>query len=465
MDTRFMTALLAVLCSGMATAAEVNSSAADREALSLTIYESDLAVVSERRKLRLQGSKDHLVLQDVAARLQPETVQISGAGLRLSETRFAYDLLTPESILERYVGQEIKLVRSHPTTGADQVERAQLLSTAGGVPVFRVNGAIETGGSNSPWRVRFDRLPDGLRERPTLIAELEAARSGEQVVSVGYITGGLSWKTDYVAMLDESGGKLELTGLASLTNGSGADFKDARIRLVSGSVNRVSQAPMPKVMRAMAMDSMEGMGGDNVPTQSFEYYAYDLPRRVSLADRESRQIPLLASTSLKARREYRLDASQGIGWRYQPNGQQDANAAVYLNLSNETGRPLPAGVVRIYGTGEGSLQLLGEDSLRHVPVGEPIELLAGHAFDVTAKRVQLKQEQAGRQQHAANWRVSVRNAKPQAVEVRVIEPMPGDWTMESSSHSHERLDAHRAVWTLKVPANSETKLEYRVSWR
>lgn len=465
MDTRLVISLAAAFSMGAAAAAEVSSNAADRESLSLTIYEADLAVVSERRKLRLQGKQDQLVLQDVTARLQPETVQISGAGLRLAETRFAYDLLTPDSLLKRHVGQEIKLVRSHPTTGADQVEKAQLLSTAGGVPVFRVNGAIETGGPNSPWRVRFDALPDGLRERPTLIAELEAARGGEQSVSLGYITGGLSWKTDYVAMLDEAGSRLELTGLASLSNNSGADFKDARIRLISGSVNRVSQPPTPKLMRSMMMDTAEGMGGDHVPTPSFEYYAYDLPRRVSLADRESRQIPLLASTSLKTRREYRLDASQGIGWRYQPNGQQEANAAVYLNLSNETGRPLPAGVVRIYGTGEESMQLLGEDSLQHIPVGAPIELLAGHAFDLTAKRMQMKQEQVGRDRHAANWQVSVRNGKSKAAEVRIIEPMPGDWTMESSSHQYERLDANRSAWTLKVPANGEVKLEYRVSWK
>jgi hypothetical protein len=415
--------------------------------------------------VRLQGSKDSLVLQDVTARLQPETVQISGNGIRLAETRFAYDLLTPENLLERFVGRDIRLVRTHPTTGADQVERGQLLSMAGGVPVFRVGGAIETGGSNSPWRIRFDELPAGLRDRPTLIAELEAARAGAQKVDLAYITGGLSWKADYVAVYDETAGRLNLTGLASLSNASGADFSDARVRLVSGSLNRVSQPQSPKLMRAMAMTAAEDMAMDVVPVQSFEYYAYDLPRRVTLADRETRQLPFLASTPLKVSREYRLDASRGMGWRHSQDGQQNANAAVYLNLNNETGRPLPSGVVRIYGTGDEALQLLGEDSMAHVPAGEKIELLAGQAFDVTAKRLQLKQDQLGRDQRAASWQVSVRNGKSRAVEVRVIEPMPGDWKIEQSSHNHERIDAHRAAWTLKVPAKSEVKLEYRVSWK
>jgi hypothetical protein len=465
MDARLYAGLLAAALSPAALAAEITSSAADRDALALTVYESDLAVVSERRSVRLRGASDSLVLQDVAARLQPETVQIGGDGIRLAETRFAYDLLTPENLLERFVGREVKLVRTHPQTGADQVERGQLLSIAGGVPVFRVNGAVETGGANSPWRVRFDDLPTGLRERPTLIAGLEAARAGEQKLDLAYLTGGLSWKADYVAVFDDSAGRLELTGLASLSNASGADFGNARVRLISGQLNRASQPPSPKLMRTMAMAAPESMAADVVPVQSFEYYAYDLPRRVTLSDRETRQLPFLAATPLKVSREYRLDSSQGIGWQHLPAGEQRANAAVYLNTKNETGRPLPRGVVRIYGTGDEALQLLGEDTLPHVPAGEKIGLLAGQAFDITAKRVQLRQDQLARDQYAATWQVSVRNAKSGAVEVRVIEPMPGDWKIEKASHEHERLDANRAAWTLKVPANGETKLEYRVSWR
>ncbi len=464
MDTRLPASLLTALLAASVGAAEVTSTATDREALSLTIYESDLAVVSERRNIRLQGSKDSLVLQDVAARLQPETVQISGSGIRLAETRFAYDLLTPENLLERFVGREVQLVRRHPTTGADQVESGHLLSVAGGVPVFRVNNNIETGGVNSPWRLRFAELPAGLREKPTLIGELEAARSGSQVINLAYITGGLSWKADYVAVFDESVGKIDLTGLASLSNASGVDYANARIRLISGSIHRVSQPPAPKVMRSMAM-AADAVSEGMAPVQSFEYYAYDLPKPVQLADRESRQLPLLETTSIKVDREYRLDSSRGMGWRYQSNGQQDANASVYFKFKNETGRPLPAGVVRIYGNGDESLQLLGEDSLAHVPTGNKIELLAGQSFDVTAERLQLQQDQPGQNQYAANWRVTVRNAKTRAVEVRVIEPMPGAWKLENSSHPHERVDANRAAWTLKVPAKSETKLEYRVSWR
>jgi hypothetical protein len=336
---------------------------------------------------------------------------------------------------------------------------------AGGVPVFRVGGAIETGGTNSPWRIRFDDLPAGLRERPTLIAELEAASAGQQKIDLAYITGGLSWKADYVAVFDEDAGRLQLTGLASLSNASGADFGNARVRLIAGSLNRASAPPMPKMMRAMAMPAAEAMDASVAPVQSFEYYAYDLPRRVTLMDRETRQLPLLAATPLKVSREYRLDSSQGIGWRHMQDGEQRANAAVYLNAKNETGRPLPRGVVRIYGAGDEALQLLGEDMLPHLPAGEKIELLAGQAFDLTARRVQLKHDQLGRDQFAARWQVVVKNAKGRAVEVRVIEPMPGDWKIEDASHPHERLDANRAAWTLKVPANGETKLEYRVSWR
>lgn len=455
-----------VLVPAAAIAAEIESTAAERSALTLTVYESDLAVVSERRSIRLPGGVNTLALGDVAAQLMPQTVSLSGNGVKLRESRLAYDLLTPENLLERMVGEQVTLVRVHPATGEERTQKAKLLSAAGGVPVFRVNDRIETGGPNSPWRVTFDSLPPNLRERPTLLAEIES-NGGSQPLDLAYLTTGLAWTADYVARLDDANSRLHLTAWASLTNNSGTDYRDARLRLISGSPNRVSARPDYKVMRNMAMAETSAAADGVAQSESFEYYAYDFGRRVNLEDRETKQMPLIESSSLKVRREYLLDSSRGIGWHYEPDGRQRAQAVIMLHLKNELGIALPRGTVRIYSDDghAGMSQLLGEDSLRHTAKGEDIELNVGQAFDVSAKRTQTEQQTKSADRYVATWKVEVSNAKARDVEVRVIEPMPGDWKIEKSSHTHEKLDANRAAWTLKVPAGGKTTLEYRVSWK
>ena len=456
-----------LLSSAVAFAAEIESTAKDRSALTLTVYESDLAVVAERRAIRLPGGTSTLAIGDVAAQLMPQTVSLSGNGVKLRESRLAYDLLTPENLLERMVGEQVTLVRVHPSTGEERSEKATLLSAAGGVPVVRVNGRIETGGPNVPWRVTFDSLPPNLREKPTLLAEVESG-GGSQPLDLAYLTSGLSWTADYVANLDDAGGRLDMTAWASLTNNSGTDFRDARLRLISGTPNRVSTQPNYKAMRNMAMAESAAVAADGVAqSESFDYYAYDFGRRVNLEDRETKQMPLIETASLKVRREYLLDSSRGIGWHYEPDGQHRAQAVIMLHLKNELGIALPRGTVRIYSDDgvAGTRQLLGEDTLKHTAKGQDIELNVGQAFDVSAKRTQTEQQHKSADRYVATWRVEVTNAKSRDVEVRVIEPMPGDWKIEKSSHPHVKLDANRAAWTLKVPAGGKTTLEYRVSWK
>ena len=467
LQKRLVAACIAAVAGG-AHAAEINSGAADRNAVALTVYETDGAVVSERRSVSLPAGASQLALADVAEQLQPQTVRLEGTGLRVIESRLAYDLLTPDSLLQRLVGKDVDLLRTHPTTGEDIVAKGRLLSVAGGVPVVRVNGRVEYGG---PWRVAVADLPDGLRERPTLIAQVDSKSAGVQPLHLVYLTGGLSWSADYVGEYNDAASTLELTGLASVVNNSGASYDDARLRIVSGQVNRVAPQPVPMPMLKRGMVAAEAMASDGAAqVEAFEYYGYDFERPITLKDHETKQLPLLPASVIKVKREYRLDSSQGIGWRYLPGGEQRASAAVVLMFKNELGRPLPRGSVRVYGeeggaAGEGIVQLLGEDQLPHTPQNEEVTLNLGQAFDVTAKRTQLRQQNLAENRYQATWQLRVRNAKKRDAAVRVIEPMPGEWKIEKASHEHKRLDANRAEWTLNVPAGGETVLEYTVAWR
>ena len=81
---------------------------------------------------------------------------------------------TRQRLLEAAVGKKVRVVRTNPQTGAETVLDAELLAISGG-PVLKIGDRIETA---EPGRIVFDQLPAGVRERPTLLAEVDAARAG-----------------------------------------------------------------------------------------------------------------------------------------------------------------------------------------------------------------------------------------------------------------------------------------------
>ena len=182
--------------------AEQRSTLQDQQSVAVTIYNDDLALVKDTRRLMLVPGLQRIALRDVSARIRPETAQLRSlthpGSFDLLEQNFDFDLLTPAKLLEKYVGREVRVLRTHPTTGAETSEAAQVLAAGNGV-VLRMGDRIETG---VPGRIVFDSVPPNLRDRPTLVTELQTRRAGAQEVELSYLTGGLSWRADYVAELD-----------------------------------------------------------------------------------------------------------------------------------------------------------------------------------------------------------------------------------------------------------------------
>ena len=133
---------------------------------------------------------------------------------------------------------------------------------------------------------------------------------------------------------------------------------------------------------------------------------------------------------------------------------------------NNLGFPLPKGVVRVYKQDtEGSLQFVGEDSIDHTPKDEKIRIKMGNAFDVVGGRKQTDWKKLATDTYEAAFEISVRNHKKEDVVVKVVEPIPGDWTMLSSSHEYKKTDARMAEFTLTVPKDKEVKMTYSVKMR
>ena len=442
---------------------EILSTRADQTRVAVTIYNSDLALVKDARTLALPAGDSKLAWREVSAHMRPETALLSGDA-RVIEQNFDFDLLTPATLLDKYLGREVEVIRVHPTTGAETRERATVLATGNGV-VLKFADRIETG---APGRLAFADVPATLRDRPTLVLSLSSPRGGDRALELSYLTSGLSWRADYVAELAADEASLDLSGWVTLTNQSGAAYPNAKLQLVAGDVNRVAEPAQPaREFMAMAKVADTAMAEESL----LDYHLYSLPRPTDIQDNQTKQVALLAASRVVAKKDYVLDgAGHYFAGRYL--GAQKQTIGVWLEFANKgdgLGVPLPRGVVRVYKQDRaGRAQFVGEDRIDHTPRNETVRLKLGEAFDLTAERTQTdyrKLAGGAEGQIETATRIVLKNARDEAATVTVREPIPGDWTIVDASHRHDKVAAHLAEWKLAVPASGEAVLTYRVRLR
>lgn len=444
-------------------AAERTVTLEDQTGIALTIYNENLALVRDRRRVVLDSGPSRLAFLGLSQQIRPETALLGAeGGLTVVEQTFRPGLLGPERLLETYVGETVRLVRTHPETGEERVEEAVLLSAAG--PVLRVGDRVEI---DPPGRIVLPAVPEGLRAQPSLVALVEGGGAGETPVELRYLTGGLSWQTDYVAELDPDEDRLSLRGWITLANGSGASYRNARISLVAGDVNQVQPYLMHDAARTVTME----MAAAPAPKREalFDYHLYRLDRPVTLGENETKQVALLSAENVPVEKEYRF---VGLNQMYDHRAGEPRRASAVVRLSFENakaaglGLPMPQGIVRVYGgDSAGDFLFLGEDRIDHTPEGETLRLELGRAFDVTARSRQTAFERLGEQAFETAFAVELRNAKPQPVNVTVVEQIPGEWEIVEESHPHERSSARQAEWRLEIPANGRVELTYRARVR
>ena len=453
---------------------EIVSTAADQTGVAVTIYNDNLALVKDARRVRLGRDANQLAWREVSAQMRPETAQLRNlsnpAGFRLVEQNFDFDLLTPQKLLEKYVGREVGVIRTNPGTGMETRESATVLSTHNGVVLRFADGRIETG---VPGRLAFPGVPDTLRDTPTLVISLTNPVAGMQNLELSYLTGGLSWRADYVAELNADDDRLDLNGWVTLTNQSGATYPNATLQLVAGDLHRVrDEQPVPRM--AMAMAAKGADAADMRQESLLEYHLYTLQRPTTLADNQTKQVALMSASRVPVRKELLLEgANDYYSARVGEIGRKiKVGVFVEFDYKGEgLGLPLPKAVIRVYKKdGQGNAQFVGEDRIDHTPKHETVRLKLGEAFDVTADRKQTdfqKMGGTGRFNYVfeSAYQIVLKNAKPEAVTVTVREPIPGDWTMVSESQPHAKVASGIAEWKVSVPAEGKAMLAYRVRVR
>ena len=442
----------------------------DQADLSVTVYNSDIALVRDVRNLTLPSGAFDLQFMDIAATVNPATVHFRSltqpGAVGVLEQNYEYDLLEPEKLLRKYVGREVTLVRTRQDGGSTREEevRARLLSYNNG-PVWQIGNEIVTG--FTPDHIRFPELPGNLHSRPTLIWTLQNTGGATHRVEASYLARSLAWNADYVLTVGRNDSSADLDGWVTLTNGSGTAFNNAKLQLVAGDLNRVKQVLESRLARDGLVP--QAAAAPVMQQEAFsEYHLYTLGRRTTINNNETKQVSMLTGTGVPTQKRYVVN---GQHYYYRnartPGSAIKDDVQVYYQFRNDQknglGMPMPAGVIRVYqADAKDGVHFVGEDRINHTPKDETINIKIGNAFDVVCERKQTDFRKISDRVYEFEYEVTLRNHKAGAVTVEVNEPIGGTWEMLRSSHKFAKTDAWALQFNVPVSADGTSVLNYRV---
>lgn len=431
--------------------------------LEITIYNQNLALVKDQRLLTLEEGLNEVRFTDVAAQIDPTSVHFKSLtapqATLIREQNFQYDLVSRAKLLEKYLDQEIE-VQQPRKDGGVEIIRGQLLSATDGLVIQQADGTLTA--LTSAEQVRLPKLPSGLITRPTLMWLVESGQAGTQRSEVSYLTSGINWSADYVAVVNPDDTLADLTGWVTIDNKSGATYPAARLKLIAGEVHRIQP---PHLLAKGRMAEMVTLAAEPQFEEKafFEYHLYTLQRKTTIRDNETKQIELLTAANVPVKKVYVFD---GANLRPgPPNQPPQAKVNVMVEVENRQenhlGMPLPKGKVRVYKADEdGSLQFVGEDEIDHTPKDEKIRLYLGDAFDLVGERKQTDERVIADNVRQYSFEIALRNHKKEAVEITVVEHLFGDWEILRESHEHTKKDARTLEFRVRVAPDEEVKVTY-----
>jgi hypothetical protein len=453
--------VMAAAPAGRATVTQEN-----QKEVAVTIYNGNLGLVKDIRELVLGPGTQEVKFMDVAAQIDPTTVHLKSLtdanGIHILEQNYEYDLLNPQKLLDKFVGKKVKLM-----VGDGNLIDAVLLSNNNG-PIYQINGQIHLG---HPGRVILPDIPENLIPRPTLVWLLQNRAGRPQRVEVSYLTGGITWKADYVVVLNAKDTGGDLSGWVTIDNKSGAAYTDASLKLVAGDIHRaVTRREMRDALEYAAKAAVAEAPRPFQEESFFEYHLYSLDGRTTIKQNQTKQISLLDVAEIPIQKELRF---YGASQYYRgPLGTPLSNqkVGVFLEIANKEqshlGMPLPKGTVRVYkAAADKSLQFIGEDVIDHTPKDEKVKIKMGEAFDVVGERTQRDWKKIAPGLYETEWDIQIRNHKTEDVQVTLIEPVPGDWEIIKTSHPYEKVEAHTLQYVVTVPKDGKTTVNYRVRMR
>lgn len=493
-----------------ATRASVVTNPQSDEGASLTIYNDKFAVVRQVLPLELKPGTNHVEVTDITGHLNPDSVILrpldADRRLQVLEQNYRNDPVTQELLLSLYEGKTIdfqlspgtlvqgKIIRSgfvphsemtYQTYGQDyRFAQQSYMQSGGSQPIIEVNGHLQF---TLPGQPVFPALADDTVLKPTLSWQLDTDRTGSFPAEFSYVTEGMNWDASYNVVAPPKGDVLQIVGWVTLDNESGKSFKDARIKLMAGDVNKVrTSVPMPTAASEAVMVSDARVALPPVTERSFdEYHLYTLEHRTTLHDREIKQVEFVRAQGIQSRQVYVYDGfkldQNYAGWSPEALRQQESfgtqsNNKIWVmrefknTRENNLGMPLPKGRVRFYRRDDdGQLEFTGENDIDHTPKDETVRLYTGNAFDLTGERRRTEYHlDVSARTVDETFEIKLRNHKSTPAEIRVVEHLYrwNNWNIVTTSDKFQKDDSQTVHFTVPIPSDGEPTVTYHVrySW-
>ncbi|MEM9423018.1 MAG: DUF4139 domain-containing protein [Pseudomonadota bacterium] len=421
--------------------------------LSLTIYGDGQALVIDERDFSFVKGRTAVSLPGVSSQINSASVGFVADNIQIVEQNYDFDLLSPQALMEKSVGETVTLVSVNPGTGKESRRKAKILAVNGGV-VIESEGRIEVLRDDGlPTRVIFDEVPDNLRAQPTLSVTVDSGVASDRSATLRYLTTGLSWRADYVAVFDEKAGALDLQGWATMQNGTETTFRDAQLRLVAAPNGRGGRRNIRQGGREATPEEVLG-----------DKKLYTLPGKTTLASQQTKQISIVNAQGVSAEKRYEYKSS---GFRtYSEPQNVDVRVAFSNSKAAGMNAAMPAGTVRVYQKdAQGTALFVGEDRIGHVPGGSDISIKTGAAFDITVQPKLAERDVINRRTTDTTMEYLVRNASTEDTEVIIEESVGGYWRsvdMRGESLPSKKTDADTFQWRVPVKAEGETTLTFTI---
>ena len=437
--------------------------------LELTVYNQNFALVKDQRAFNLKRGLNTIKFRDVAAKIEPESVHFNSLKKDnpcvILEQNYEYDLVSTDKLLDKYIDRDIRII-----TKGGEVYTGKLLSySSSSLIITSEDGLRIIARPDNEKQIDLAKLPQGLITRPTLVWQLESAKSAKTPVEISYLTGGINWHCEYVAILEKDDNKIDLSGWVSINNQSGVSYKNAKLKLIAGEVKRAQALRSPLLLYRRK----ENIGGAQFKEKPFfEYHIYGLKRKTTLNNNQTKQISLLNAKGISVEKELSFDFAKGRQMsRYYSDAEKiKANARVVLrfrnSLQNHLGIPLPKGKIKVYKKDEdGSMQFIGEDAINHTSKGEELKLYLGDAFDITGQRIRKNYRKYGNTIEET-YAIKINNHKGKAVAVKITEKLwrYANWEIVSASSSWKKQDASTIVFKIRIPKDSKAQINYTVRY-
>lgn len=434
--------------------------------MNITVYSSGFGLVKDSRKVNLEKGLNSISFSNVSAQIQPETTLLKGGNLKILEQNFNYDLISRDSLLNKFINKEITVIKTNPANGAETEEKAIVLSTVNGT-ILKIGNRIET---DYPGRFIFSNVPENLKEKPTLTIDVFSEKKEQIPIEISYLTQGMSWEANYVAKLNDHENLLSLNGWVSMTNNSGVDYINANVQFVAGNVNRIQK--LQKHMRSAKATFTEmnsSFDSAMVEENLMDYHLYSLERKTSILSNQTKQLSLFTAQNIPVIKEYSFKNILPTYINKQNFFQNDnANVNIIIDNSKKSnlGKPLPAGTIRVYkDDSKNRVFFVGEDKISHTPENENIRLFIGQAFDITAKKKQIKFSKIG-DISEAEYEITFKNSKDTLEHIVFSQFFSNnDFKILTSNIPYKQNSASEYIWNVEIPAKQNTILKITVQTR